>query len=95
MKFFRRRRKPLSRTSPVFTTQTHADDESRHTLRLAGNPGETWEWLKPTGYELDSWITPPLTLQFRGPDGDLIVARMGDTLVKEGGRIRVERGSTP
>jgi hypothetical protein len=67
-----------------FVTMTDPEDENRHTLHLAGSPGETFTFLRPTGYELADWITPPLVLKFRGPHGDVFTAQMGDTLVREG-----------
>jgi hypothetical protein len=80
-----------------FVTMTDPEDENRHTLHLTGSPAETFMFLRPTGYELADWITPPLVLKFRGPHGDVFTAQMGDTLVREGAYpgalVHVERGA--
>ncbi|MFJ6636614.1 hypothetical protein ACIQMR_35400 [Streptomyces sp. NPDC091376] len=79
-----RRRRPKQELPPRHISVSYARDPDRHRLDLAGNIADTYWFLRPTGYEMVDWRTPPLVLTFRGPDGDEFTARMGDTLVRSG-----------
>ncbi|MCW6003888.1 hypothetical protein K1W54_04730 [Micromonospora sp. CPCC 205371] len=67
----------------------------KHLLSLAGHSTETDSWL--SGVEGLRFVIAPgvggvgMGLVIQNPDGSIVVARIGDTLVYDNGRVDVER----